>query len=212
MKTKIQIKDLNTELMNLYYQDGNMDMKELELFDTQVKYDKETGIEIGVEDVLNLPVEGVNDIDEVTFDLEDYRVNHRVSTSKFKDRGLYWSSEEQALVLYRDFKGTESITSAAVFGVETNVEYEKDFDDQLEVNINYEHNDFITDAQKDLNFNFFMGRVAQANNFRKLKIVRESVLAGQKGSWFFMKKEDAKKFWDAYNQKKAYLNKVKVSK
>jgi hypothetical protein len=69
-----------------------------------------------------------------------------------------------------------------------------------------EPNGFITPAQQSLNFNFYMERLDKTKNFKELKICRESVLAGQKGSWFFMKRQDAKTFWAAYNSKKEKMN------
>jgi hypothetical protein len=69
-----------------------------------------------------------------------------------------------------------------------------------------EPNGFITPAQQSLNFSFYMERLAKAKNFRELKVVRESVLTGQKGSWFFMNRKDAKTFWAEYNTKKEKMN------
>ena len=213
MKTKIKFKGLQTEMLNLYYQDGTMNTREMELFDSQIKYDKETGEEIGADEILNLEAEGVQEINEDWFDLQDYRTS-KVSRSKFAKRGVYWSPEDQGLVVFNSGKGTESISSAALFIEETGYEYEADFDEQLNNNVSFTHSDFITDAQKDLNYKFYMGRLAQATNFSKLKIVRESVLAGSKGEhgWFFMKKEDSAKFWVAYNNKKADLNAKKAKR
>ena len=212
MKTKIKIKDLNLELMNLYYQDGSFNTREVELYENRVSINTDTGSELGASEVLNKEAEGVFYPDEDKLALEEYRTEYRTSSSKFKNRGLYWSSEDQALTVFRNYKGTESLNSAALFVEDFATEYEPDFQEQLENEVEFTHSDFITDAQKKLNFNFFMGRLAQANNFSKLKIVRESVLAGQKGSWFFMQREDAKIFWDAYNKKKEKLNEIKNKK
>ena len=212
MKSKIKIKDLNTELMNLYYQDGSFNTKEIELYEARVSINEDTGAELNACEVLNQEAEGVYYPNENRLDLEEYRTEHRTSSSKFKARGLYWSPEDQALAVFQSYKGTESLTSAALFIEDFATEYEPDFQEQLENQVEFMHSDFITDAQKNLNFKFFMTRLAQANNFSKLKIVRESVLTGQKGSWYFMKKEDAAKFWAAYNKKKEDLNQAVASK
>ena len=212
MKTKLFIKDLSTELMNLYYQDGSFNTNEIELYESRVSINTDTGVELGASEVLNEEAQGVYYPNEDKLDLEEYRVEHRVSSSKFKSRGLYWSPEDQALAVFQSYRGTESLTSAALFGEDFTNSYEADFEDQLQNEVDFTHSDFITDAQKELNFKFFMSRLAQANNFNKLKIVRESVLAGQKGSWFFMKKQDGAKFWVAYNLKKDALNKAVASR
>jgi hypothetical protein len=173
MKTKIVIKDLNTELMNLYYYDGSLNTFEMELFGAKTNFDKETGEEIGADLVLNTQV-----------------------TPSFISPKI----ETEA--------GDTELSYAALCLFEDGLEYEADFG-EMNTEVDYEFNAYITDAQKTVNFNFFMGKLLVANNFSKLKIVRESVLAGQKGEhgWFFFKKGDSAKFWDAYNLKKEALNK-----
>lgn len=175
MKAKIQIKDLNSELMNLYFQDGVLNTFEMELFESKVSFDKETGIENGADLVLNT----------------------EITPSFISPRIEAMTAEEQ-----------DTLSAAALCQFEEGLEYEADFG-EMNTEIDYEFNPYITDAQKTVNFDFFMGRLMSANNFSKLKIVRESVLAGQKGKhgWFFFKKGDSAKFWVAYNLKKEALNK-----
>lgn len=207
MKTKLQIKDLNSELMNLYYQDGSFNTKELQLFDSRVAFDKETGEEKDAENILNPKIVEIEELNEDLHDLNAWKESRSVYKNEF-----YFSHEDMAWAKKRQFQGTEAISSAATFAETFGAEYEADFHEQLEQDVHFEHNDFITDAQKDLNFKFYMRKLAEANNFRKLKVVRESVLTGQKGSWFFMKKEDLKTFWAEYNAKKEVLNNLKTQR
>lgn len=103
-----------------------------------------------------------------------------------------------------------NVCNAALFIYEDDNTPEPDFGD-LSAEFNDEPNGFITPAQQSLNFEFYMERLAKAKNFKELKIVRESVLAGQKGSWFFMTRKNSKTFWEAYNTKKEKMNSHKRS-
>jgi hypothetical protein len=104
----------------------------------------------------------------------------------------------------------DSLCNAALFIYEDDNGLEPDFG-ELEYEFTDEPNGFITPAQQSLNFNFYMERLAKAKNFRELKVVRESVLTGQKGSWFFMSRPNAKTFWNAYDAKKEKMNAYKRS-
>ncbi len=208
MKNKIFIKDLSAELMNLYFQDGSFNTNEIELYEGRVAIDTDTGSELYADELVNEYAEGVYYPNEDKFDLEEYRVEHRVSSSKFKDRGLYWSPEDQALTVFQSYRGTESLNSAALFEEDFTNTYEPDFEEQLQDEVNFMHSDFITNEQKDLNFNFYMTKLSVANNLNKLRIIRESVFAGQKGCWFFMKPAQLKQFWSYYRNKRNYLNDI----
>lgn len=179
MKTKIVIKDLNTELMNLYFHDGSLNTYEANLFGAKANFDKESGKEIGADLVLN------GEINPSDLSWLENKVD-----------------EEQ-----------EPLSYSALCLFEEGIEYEADFG-EMNTEVDYEFNTYITDAQKKANFSFFMGKLLVANNFSKLKIVRESVLAGQKGKfgWFFFMKGDSAKFWAAYNLKKESLNKAVKAK
>lgn len=103
----------------------------------------------------------------------------------------------------------DNLCNAALF-IQEEDEYEMDFRLQELEPIKYTHSEFITIEQRTANTNYYMNAIEKCNNFSKLRTIRESVLAGQKGtngSYFFLTGE-AKKFWAAYNTKKEQLNSV----
>ena len=179
MKTKIKIKDLNSELLNLYYQDGNFNPFDTELFEGRAKFNKETGEEIGADLILTPELTNVS------------YISPRMESK---------TAEEE-----------DTLCDAALF-IQQEQTYEPDFGVKESMDTDLDFTPFITDEQKDTNFKYFMRQLTLCKNFSRLKVIRESVLTGQKGSWFFMRKEDAKKFWDAYNQKKEILNAKKAKR
>lgn len=90
-------------------------------------------------------------------------------------------------------------------------EEEQEYEPEVEVgDYVYTHSDFIPTEQKESNFKFYMKKLLAANNFGKLKAVRETVLIGQQGKngQYFFPVGKSKEFWAAYNAKKEQLNQV----
>ena len=74
---------------------------------------------------------------------------------------------------------------------------------------------YIGKEQREINAKFYFDKLAKANNWSRLALVRESVLSGQKGKngMYFFPVGKSKEFWAAYNKKKEELNQVtKVKK
>lgn len=74
---------------------------------------------------------------------------------------------------------------------------------------------WISPEQRETNYKFYFEKLAKANNWSRLALVRESVLSGQKGKngMYFFPVGKSKEFWAAYNKKKEQLNQVtKVKK
>lgn len=74
---------------------------------------------------------------------------------------------------------------------------------------------WISPEQRETNYKFYFEKLAKANNWSRLALVRESVLSGQKGKngMYFFPVGKSKEFWAAYNKKKEELNQVtKVKK
>lgn len=170
MKTKIKIKDLDLELMSLYFND-TWGTKDTFIAAVNVNYNKETGEEIGVEEVLTPRFDTVSVLSQWVED-------------NIADLG-------------------DQLCNAALF-----IEDEQTYEVFTSNEVIYAFSDFITVEQKKLNYEFYCKKLATANNWAKLKIVRESVLAGQKGKngMFFFNPGESKEFWRKYNEKKNILN------
>jgi hypothetical protein len=166
MKAKLQIKDLELELTNLYF-NTEWSVQESDSIITGMRLDKE-GNELGVDEILNQPIGYVSTPDE-------------------------WIENEE-----------DNLCNAALF-IEEEIKYEKE---EESTGYNYAHSDFITKEQRENNTQFYNALLSKCNNFSKLRTIRESVMAGQKGKngvYFFITGA-SKEFWNAYNVRKAQLN------
>jgi hypothetical protein len=175
---KLKIKDLNTELLNLYFQDSAWREGDLELHGTFVSFDKETGEEKGADEILTPMI-------------------YAAYISEY--------AEDQVEEL------GDNLCNAALF-----IQEEEEYEHEVSVGeVVYKHSDFISKEQRETNTKYYMNAIKTCNNFSKLRTIRESVLAGQKGkngTYFFLAGE-AKKFWELYHAKKAQLNSiVKIKK
>ena len=109
----------------------------------------------------------------------------------------------------------DNLCNAALF-IEEDTQYLPEAAPSFEdSNILDTYNSFISQEQRDANTKFYFKKLAEANNWKKLAEVRNSVLAGQKGvnGAYFFNAGKSKEFWAAYHSKKEQLNKVtKVNK
>lgn len=110
---------------------------------------------------------------------------------------------------------SEDLCNAALF-IQEEDEYNAETTPFYEVEENLiTTSNWISPEQRETNYKFYFEKLAKANNWSRLALVRESVLSGQKGKngMYFFPVGKSKEFWAAYNKKKEQLNQVtKVKK
>ena len=110
----------------------------------------------------------------------------------------------------------EQLCNAALF-IQEEDEYQQETTPFYEVEESLiTTSNWISPEQKETNYKFYTAKLAKANNWNRLALVRESVLTGQKhkvtGNYFFPVGK-SKEFWAAYHAKKAKLNQIiKINK